>query len=56
MVYLGVENESELKHWGEKLDMKNIKWVGFIEPDIDNQLTALCCVSDGKEFKKLNLL
>jgi len=42
--------------WGQKLTYIGIKWVGFREPDIGNQLTAIACVSEGKEFSKLRLL
>jgi len=51
-----VDNEQELALWGERLTYKGIKWVGFREPDIGNQLTAIACISDGKAFSKLRLL
>jgi len=56
LVYLGVRDEDELAYWGEKLDRKNIRWTGFREPDIGNQLTAIACLSDGKVFSNLKLL
>ena len=56
LVYLGINNEEELTFWGEKLTWKGIGWVGFREPDIGNQLTAIACLSDGQVFSKLKLL
>lgn len=56
LVYLGVTDEAELLHWGRKLSYKGIGWKGFNEPDINNELTALATVSDGKVFRKLRLL
>ncbi len=56
LVYLSVPDEDHLKHWGKKMTRKNIKWVGFREPDIGNELTAIAAVHDGKVFNKLNLL
>lgn len=56
LIYLTTKNEETLKSWADKLDWKNIKWVGFREPDIGNQLTAIATLCDGKIFRKLDLL
>jgi hypothetical protein len=56
LVYLGIRNENELEYWTEKLDRKNIEWVGFREPDRANELTAISVTGNGKIFNKLNLL
>lgn len=56
LVYLGVPNEYSLFRWANKLDRKGIQWVGFREPDIGNQLTAIASISDGRVFKNLQLL
>lgn len=56
LVYLKVKDEDELHCWGMKLNYKGIDWRGFKEPDINNELTALAAVSDGKVFRKLRLL
>jgi len=56
LVYLGVENEFELEKWIFKLNCKEIKWIGFKEPDIGNQLTAIASEGNDKVFKKLKLL
>jgi hypothetical protein len=51
-----VKDEEELVYWTEELDRRNIKWAGFREPDIGNQLTAIACLTDNGFFKKLKLL
>lgn len=57
LIFLGIENEKELEKWCWKLDRKKIDWVGFREPDLDNELTAIALVlEDGKIFKNLKLL
>jgi len=45
-----------LAFWGEKLTWKDIEWVGFREPDIGNELTAIACLGNDKVFSKLKLL
>lgn len=54
MIYLGVPNEAVLKFWSLKLTDKGKKWIGFYEPDLKNQLTAVACIDTGEVFKKLN--
>ena len=39
---LSVENEEALYKLMDKADIKGIKYVAFREPDLDNQLTAIC--------------
>ena len=56
LIYLEIENENKLTFWGEKLTWKGLDWVGFREPDIGNELTAIACLSDGRAFNKLKLL
>ena len=56
LIYLGVENEKDLLRWVDKLNFKNIKYIGFNEPDINNELTAIATVCNDKIFNKLNLL
>ena len=56
LIYLGVKDENELISWGDKLTDKKINWIGFREPDINNQLTAISTVSDGDIFKSERLL
>jgi hypothetical protein len=56
LIYLTVTNEFSLYRWADKLDRKEIKWIGFREPDIGNQLTAIATLSDGRVFRNLELL
>ena len=53
LVQLGVRNEQALQMWAWKLDQKKKKYVGFREPDLNNQLTAIACVDTGEIFKHL---
>lgn len=50
LIYLQVRDEVELLEWYGKLGC-----VGFREPDIGDQLTAIIHLSDGKVFRKLKL-
>jgi hypothetical protein len=56
LIYLGVPSEFSLYRWADKLDRKDIRWVGFREPDIGNQLTAIAVENDGRMFRNLELL
>ena len=56
LIYLGVRNQDDLEHWGDKLTRKNIKWVGFREPDRDYELTAIATTCNKKIFSNLTLL
>lgn len=53
LVYLGIPNENALKLWAQKLSDKNKDWVGFCEPDLQNELTAVACISTEDTFKNL---
>ena len=50
LIYLGVSNEQELVDWGDKLE----KYVGFREPNVDNQLMAIA--TEENKFNGLRLL
>jgi hypothetical protein len=50
-----VTNEEELMYWTFKLDKRNMKWTGFKEPDMNNQMTAIACLTDSNVFDKLKL-
>lgn len=39
---LALPNELELEQFAQKAESKGIKVIRFYEPDIDNQLTAIC--------------
>jgi len=56
LIYLSVDSEECLVNWGDKLTRRNMDWVGFKEPDIGNQLTAIATVTDKKIFSNLQLL
>lgn len=56
LIYLQVGNETALRRWANKLDLRGVAWKGFVEPDMDNELTALASVGDGKIFRGLRLL
>jgi len=56
LIYLGVDNEQDLKCWGDKLSRKSIKWIGFREPDRDNELTAIATTCNKNVFSRLTLL
>jgi len=57
LIYLGVKNLNELLRWCFKLGQKNIDFVSFSEPDMDNEMTAIAALVDNeKVFKNLKLL
>jgi len=56
LVILGLNNLDELNKLIFKLDQMGIKWVGFKEPYIDNELTAIACDEDESIFSGMELL
>ena len=56
LVYLGVKNEEELHSWMDKLEARCKSTTPFCEPDIGNEVTAIACLSNGKEFRHLRLI
>lgn len=56
LVYIDTQDVKALEHWKYKLDFLGVSFSLFMEPDLDNQLTAIACVSDGKMFRKLKLM
>ena len=44
LVYLAVPNEFTLQMWQEILESKKIRHSYFKEPDIGNQMTAICAL------------
>lgn len=56
LIYLGVEDESDLLRWADRLNFKGIKYTGFNEPDINNELTAIATVCNDRVFNRLELL
>lgn len=39
-----------------KLESRNVKYTAFREPDLNNQLTAIAVLNNGKLFKNLKLV
>lgn len=56
LVYLGVKDLEELERWIFKLDHKFISWVGFKEPDLNNEYTAIAIEGHDNMFSKLELI
>ena len=55
LIYLDVDNEQDLMLWSERLNRRGMEWIGFREPDIGDQLTAIACLTDSKVFSNLKL-
>lgn len=47
---------ADISQWKEKLDILNIDYTEFKEPDLDYQTTALAVLNNDKIFKKLKLI
>lgn len=56
LVYLGVDNRKQLELLQRKLDMEDIPYVKFVEPDMNNEVTAIATDVFCKPLKKLRLL
>ena len=58
LITLGVDNESELCRWENKLSASGKSFATFVEPDWESgpTKTALACISYGEEFADLPLL
>ena len=56
LVYLGIKNENQMIRYCIRLSLSDIDYSEFREPDLNNQITAVAALSDGEEFKQLNLI
>lgn len=56
LIYLNVNSEKELTEWIGVFEEKSHPYTAFREPDLNNQITALSTVSDGKVFSNLPLM
>lgn len=58
MVVLGVKNEQELAEWERRLADEGTRFATFIEPDRNNERTALAIMptENGERFGRLRLL
>jgi hypothetical protein len=55
LIYLGVPNEERLQLWKDKLEARDVPFVVFREPDIDNEITALSSIPTNQNiFKNLS--
>jgi hypothetical protein len=56
MIMLAVKDEKDLRKWLIKLDKTDVFYTYFMEPDLNNQATAMAVIlEDGSIFKKLEL-
>jgi len=53
---LNVGNKESLEKWLNKVHYKDMEYSVFREPDINNEITALACLTDSKMFNGLPLL
>jgi len=51
LIFLSVENEQELKKFIQKFQIYDINHTVFIEPDLDNQITAVCAEPSERTLK-----
>jgi hypothetical protein len=49
LVYLAVDDEEDLKSWGEIFHIMYAEYAEFREPDINNELTAIAALLDKEE-------
>ena len=56
LIYLSIPNEEILNYWIFKLGKRGMKWAEWREPDMDNQLTCIACLTDTGIFSNLKLL
>jgi len=58
MVVLGVRDQAELEQWEQKLGGMGLETESFVEPDRNDEKTALAVapMADGAPFKELRLL
>ena len=54
LVYLAAHDEEDLKSWGEVFDVMGAGWVGFREPDKNNELTAIAALLDKDKQKAVS--
>lgn len=47
---------ADLSKWKERLDILEIKYTEFREPDLDYETTAIAVLNNDKLFKKLKLI
>jgi len=55
LIHLGIRFPSELYKWMKVLTSNKISYYSWKEPDLDNEITAICCINSGEIFKNLPL-
>lgn len=55
LVYVTVNELSHLSLWQRKLEMKGIEHSIFCEPDMQNQMTTIACLTNKNIFSSLPL-
>lgn len=57
LVYLNVGSMQDLQRWIDKIYYKDLDFATFKEPDLDNEVTAVACLTDKRNiFNNLPLL
>lgn len=56
LIYLGVKGLIQLENLKRKLQVNNIPFVEFREPDLNNEITAIASDTASKIFERINLL
>ena len=56
LIYLGVKNEESLEKWKFKLQLKEINFAEFREPDMNCETTAISTYTEERVFKNMELL
>jgi len=56
IINLGLGSEKSLKRWIKKIEKYRLKYSIFREPDMNNEITSIAVLSDGKIFKGIPLL
>ena len=47
---------ADIDKWKSRLNIMNVDYTEFKEPDLDNQITALAVLNNDKIFKNLKLI
>lgn len=55
LIYLSVQDEAHLELWKFKLDSRGREYAEFREPDLNDQVTAIACMSSRNIFSNLPL-
>jgi len=56
LIYLGVKGLRQLENLKRKMELYEIPYTEFREPDIGNEVTAIASDQNCKLFERLNLL